>query len=550
MQNHIALTMTKKHQRRIPMTTYLLVAAIVIFACIFLSRISNRLGIPTLLAFILLGMAFGSDGILKIPFDNYYFAEQICSVALIFIMFYGGFGTNWEQAKSVAAKAILLSTAGVVVTSGLTGVFCHYAFGMGWTESFLIGSLVGSTDAASVFAILRSKKLNLKYNTASLLEVESGSNDPCAYMLTATFIAIAKGQASGAHIMLLVVEQVVFGLVFGAVIAFAAVCLLKRIRFSIAGFDAILVVGIALLAYALPSVFGGNGFLSVYIVGIVLGNTEINNKRTLVNFFDGITGLMQMLIFFLLGLLAFPSRLPQVFLPAILIAIWLTFVARPVAVAAVLVPFKSKVSQQLLVSWSGLRGAASIVFAIMATMAVQTENDIFHIVFMIVLFSILLQGSLLPLVAKKLGMIDKNADVMKTFNDYAEEIPVQFIQLTIPQAHYWCTKTLKELTLPPETLIVLIKRNGENIIPNGDTRLMEGDVLILSATSPDKVEGVQLLEKYLDENSRYVGKYLSEIPKKENEIVIMIQRKDQIIIPHGNIKLESGDMLVINRTEI
>lgn len=550
MQNHMALTMTKKHQRGIPMTTYLLVTAIVIFACIFLSRISNRLGIPTLLAFILLGMAFGSDGILKIPFDNYYFAEQICSVALVFIMFYGGFGTNWEQAKSVAAKAILLSTAGVVVTSGLTGVFCHYAFGMGWTESFLIGSLVGSTDAASVFAILRSKKLNLKYNTASLLEVESGSNDPCAYMLTATFIAIAKGQASGAHIMLLVVEQVVFGLVFGAVIAFAAVCLLKRIRFSIAGFDAILVVGIALLAYALPSVFGGNGFLSVYIVGIVLGNTEINNKRTLVNFFDGITGLMQMLIFFLLGLLAFPSRLPQVFLPAILIAIWLTFVARPVAVAAVLVPFKSKVSQQLLVSWSGLRGAASIVFAIMATMAVQTENDIFHIVFMIVLFSILLQGSLLPLVAKKLGMIDKNADVMKTFNDYAEEIPVQFIQLTIPEEHYWCTKTLKELTLPPETLIVLIKRNGENIIPNGDTRLMEGDVLILSATSPDKVEGVQLLEKYLDENSRYVGKYLSEIPKKENEIVIMIQRKDQIIIPHGNIKLESGDMLVINRTEI
>ena len=532
------------------MTTYLLVAAIVIFACIFLSRISNRLGIPTLLAFILLGMVFGSDGILKIPFDNYYFAEQICSVALIFIMFYGGFGTNWEQAKSVATKAILLSTAGVVVTSGLTGVFCHYAFGMGWTESFLIGSLVGSTDAASVFAILRSKKLNLKYNTASLLEVESGSNDPCAYMLTATFIAIAKGQASGAHIMLLVVEQVVFGLVFGAVIAFAAVCLLKRIRFSIAGFDAILVVGIALLAYALPSVFGGNGFLSVYIVGIVLGNTEINNKRTLVNFFDGITGLMQMLIFFLLGLLAFPSRLPQVFLPAILIAIWLTFVARPVAVAAVLVPFKSKVSQQLLVSWAGLRGAASIVFAIMATMAVQTENDIFHIVFMIVLFSILLQGSLLPLVAKKLGMIDKNADVMKTFNDYAEEIPVQFIQLTIPEEHYWCTKTLKELTLPPETLIVLIKRNGENIIPNGDTRLMEGDILILSATSPDKVEGVQLLEKYLDENSRYVGKYLSEIPKKENEIVIMIQRKDQIIIPHGNIKLESGDMLVINRTEI
>ena len=184
-----------------------------------------------------------------------------------------------------------------------------------------------------------------------------------------------------------------------------------------------------------------------------------------------------MLIFFLLGLLAFPSRLPQVVIPALLIAVFLTFVARPVAVALVLTPFKGKISQQLLVSWAGLRGAASIVFAIMAEMAVETENDVFHIVFMIVLFSILLQGSLLPLVAKKLDMIDEKGDVMKTFNDYSDEVPVQFIQLSIPKSHHWCGKTLKELTLPPETLVVLLKRNGENIIPNGNTRLLENDVL-------------------------------------------------------------------------
>ena len=402
------------------MTTYLLVTAAGIFACIFLSRVSNKLGIPTLLGFIVLGMIFGSDGILKIPFDNYMFAEQVCSIALIFIMFYGGFGTNWNQAKSVAVKAILLSSVGVVVTAGLTGLFCHYALSMNWVESFLIGALIGSTDAASVFSVLRSKRLNLKYNTASLLEVESGSNDPCAYMLTATFIAVAQGTASGKEIGFLIGEQVVFGIAFGALIAFVTVKLLKKLRFGVAGFDMIFVVGIAILSYAFPARFGGNGYLSVYIVGIVLGNTEISNKRNLVNFFDGVTGLMQMLIFFLLGLLAFPSRLPQVAFPALLIAIWLTFAARPVAVAAVLAPFKSKISQQLLVSWAGLRGAASIVFAIMASMAVTTENDIFHIVFMIVLFSILLQGSLLPVVAKKLDMIDKNADVMKTFNDYSE----------------------------------------------------------------------------------------------------------------------------------
>lgn len=312
----------------------------------------------------------------------------------------------------------------------------------------------------------------------------------------------------------------------------------------------VFVVGIAVIGYALPAVFGGNGFLSVYIVGIVLGNTEIRNKRNLVNFFDGLTGLMQMLIFFLLGLLAFPSRLPQVVIPALLIAVFLTFVARPVAVALVLTPFKGKISQQLLVSWAGLRGAASIVFAIMAEMAVETENDVFHIVFMIVLFSILLQGSLLPLVAKKLDMIDEKGDVMKTFNDYSDEVPVQFIQLSIPKSHHWCGKTLKELTLPPETLVVLLKRNGENIIPNGDTRLLENDVLVLSATSPDHVEGVSLVEIYVDENSKYKGKLLSEIPKKENTLVIMIQRGEQVIIPHGNIRLESGDMLVVSKTEI
>lgn len=193
---------------------------------------------------------------------------------------------------------------------------------------------------------------------------------------------------------------------------------------------------------------------------------------------------------------------------------------------------------------------AAIVFAIMAEMAVETENDVFHIVFMIVLFSILLQGSLLPLVAKKLDMIDEKGDVMKTFNDYSDEVPVQFIQLSIPKSHHWCGKTLKELTLPPETLVVLLKRNGENIIPNGDTRLLENDVLVLSATSPDHVEGVSLVEIYVDENSKYNGKLLSEIPKKENTLVIMIQRGEQVIIPHGNIRLESGDMLVVSKTEI
>ena len=167
---------------------------------------------------------------------------------------------------------------------------------------------------------------------------------------------------------------------------------------------------------------------------------------------------------------------------------------------------------------------------------------------MIVLFSILLQGSLLPVIAKKLDMIDQKADVMKTFNDYSDEVPVQFIQLTIPADHNWCGQSLKDLTLPPETLIVLLKRDGVNIIPDGNTHLLENDVLILSATTPDIVEGVTLVEIHLDSESKYTGKLLSEIPKKRNELVIMIQRDEQVIIPNGNVRLEAGDLLVINRT--
>ena len=272
---------------------------------------------------------------------------------------------------------------------------------------------------------------------------------------------------------------------------------------------------------------------------------DIYNKRNLVNFFDGTTGLMQVLIFFLLGLLSFPSRIPAVIGPALLTGLFIMVVARPIAVFLVMLPFKSKLKQILLVAFAGLRGASSIVFAIFAVLSVNTDNDIFHFVFFIVLFSILFQGSLLPFVAKKLGMIDTKADVMKTFNDYAEEVPVQFIQVDIPKEHTWCNRKIKDIILPPQTLIVLLKRNGENIIPNGDTLLLPEDTLILSAISPEQVDGITLSEIVIDEGSRYLGKKLSEIPKKEGSLVVMIMRNDSIVIPNGSISLEEGDTIVV-----
>lgn len=523
--------------------------AMIILICVFLDRVSDRFGIPVLLGFILLGIFFGSDGVVKIPFDNYSFAEQVCSIALIFIMFYGGFGTNWEHARPAAGKAVLLSTFGVLMTAGVTGVLCHYILSISWIESFLIGALLSSTDAASVFSILRSKQLNLKYNTASLLELESGSNDPVAYMMTAILITVAKGSLNSYQLIQMLVLQIGGGIVCGILFAAVSVYLMKHYRFSTDGFDIIFSVGIALLSYAMPTAMGANGYLSVYIVGIVLGNSDIKNKTNLVHFFDGMTGLTQILIFFLLGLLAFPSRLPQVVLPALVIALIVTFIARPLSVFLVLMPFRAKAAQQILVCWSGLRGAASIVFAMMVTQSLKLENDIYHIVFTVVLFSILFQGTLLPAVARKLDMIDESDTVLKTFNDYSNEVPVQFIQFMVTREHAWCGRALCEINLPPETLVVLLERESKNIVPNGQTILLEGDRLILSALAPEEVTGIRLLEKHLEEGHKYVGKKLSEIKTGKNELIIMIQREGSIIIPNGNDVLQAGDMVVINRSK-
>ena len=525
----------------------LTIAAIVMFICIAFNNLSERLGVPVLLAFIVLGMIFGADGLVKIYFDNFVFAEKLCSVALIFIMFYGGFGTKWSSAKPVAKEAVLLSTAGVVVTAGITALFCRFALKIPTLESCLIGSVISSTDAASVFSVLRSKRLNLKYNTASMLELESGSNDPFSYMLTMTVLSMMSGEASGGAIFIMLIKQVVIGVIFGAAISLAAVKCMKKIRFGADGFDTIFILAAAILAYALPSMLGGNGYLSTYIVGIVLGNSRLKNKKAMVNFFDGITGLMQMLIFFLLGLLAFPSKIPQIILPSLGIVLFLTFAARPLAVFAILTPFRCNFKQQLLVSWAGLRGAASIVFAVMAVISRgNMDIDLFHIVFFIALFSILVQGTLIPAAAKKLDMVDAEADVLKTFNDYVEEVPVQFIQFKVPEEHIWCGKSVKDILLPPDSILVLLQRNGEKIIPNGETVICGNDYLVLGAKAPDVFHGVNLTELEICEGNDSAGKTVRDIAPQPDKLVIMIQRNGEIIIPTGSTIIQKNDILVMN----
>lgn len=506
----------------------------------------GRVGVPLLFIYILLGMLFGADGIVTIPFQDYHMAENLCALGLIFIMLYGGFGTNWKKAKPVAAKAILLSSLGTALTAVFVGLFCHYALNFPALESFLIGSVISSTDAASVFYILRSKRLNLKYNTASLLEVESGSNDPTAYMLTIVTLSLMNGKSSTGIFALLICKQVFFGLLFGFGIAWLTKYFIKRYSLHLEGFNASLMIGVALLAYAAPEALGGNGYLSVYITGIILGNSPISNKQELVHFFDGITGLVQMLLFFLLGLLCIPSQMLPVAGVSAAIAIFLTFVARPLAVLALMAPFHAPKGQQLIVGWAGMRGAASIVFAIFAAMNnMEPGHDIFHMVFFIVLFSILIQGSLLPFLSRKFNMIDDKSDVRKTFNDYTEETPVQFIQFPIPADHDWCGSYVKDISLPPDSLIVTMKRKNKHMVPQGNTMLKAGDILVLGGLAINSEENLRLYEKIMDNDSDWVNRPIAEIDPID-EFVILIKRNKDIVIPHGDTVIMENDVLVLS----
>ncbi len=468
------------------MVQIMIACAMVVILCIVSSNVLYKLGIPTLLIFLALGMLFGSDALGGFYFDNFNIAKEVCSVGLIFIMFFGGFGTNWKTAKPVIAPSVLMSTAGTVLTAGLVGVFCSLVFGIGWIEGMLIGSVVASTDAASVFAILRSRKLNLKGGLAPLLEIESGSNDPVAYMMTMIFLSLLSGNTE-ISIPLMLAKQLAFGLGIGAVLGKLTALILRKVEFKIEGLYPIFVVAVGLLSYALTEWVGGNGYLSVYLTGIIVGNSKIKHKKSLVHFLDGISWLMQIMIFFCLGLLSFPSKFGTVILPALAISAFLILVARPIATFGILSWFKFPIRQQIFISWVGLRGAASIVFAIFATTGGATlQYDIFHIIFIVALISVSLQGTLLPGLAKKLDLVDDSTPVLKTFTDYEEEHNTQLLEYEVTQDSTILNQSLLEADIPEGVLIVMIKRNNDIVIPNGSTVILLGDILVLSGVDTEE----------------------------------------------------------------
>lgn len=525
------------------MIEYILLIGVVMVLCLVMEQLTNKLPIPSLLLFLLLGMIFGIDGLFGIPFDNYEISETICSVCLIFIMFYGGFGTSFKAAKPVVVQAGLLATVGVVLTAGLTGAFVHLVLKLDWLQSLLIGSVIASTDAVSVFGILRREKLNLKDNTASLLEVESGSNDPVSYMLTVVLCTLMSG--SKISVFSLLMNQLVIGIIAGLVFGKIATSLLKKGMINKDG-KTLFVLSVVLLTFALSFVFNGNGYLSVYLCGILMGNTRMPDKKEMVHFFDTVTNIAQMMIFFLLGLLVTPSELPEMFFPAFIVILFLTFVSRPLAVFITLLPFKASKQQIGLVSFAGLRGVASIVFAITAVLSdAVLDYNLYNLVFCIVLMSISIQGSFLPFVSNKLNMIDNNVDVSKTFNDYQEESSICFIKIKIGKDHPWEQQTLSELPLPSSFLVTLILRKGENVVPKGNTVLEKGDLLVIAAQEFTDKENLTMKEVFVDEEHKWVNQAIRNIKVGKRKLIVMIKRGDKTIIPDGTTMILNDDVLVI-----
>lgn len=465
----------------------LLTAAIILLVCAVSSKVLYRYGIPTLLIFLTIGMLLGSDGPGGIYFDNSVFAKSVCNLGLLFIMFSGGFDTNWKTAKPVAFSAGLLATFGVVITAAIIGVFAHLVLGFSWLEGMLLGSIISSTDAASVFSILRSQKLNLKNNLAPLLEMESGSNDPMAFLLTTIFLGLIVG--SEQNIGLLLLGQLIIGALAGVLVGKFAVWLINHINLDIDGLYSILAIGLALLSYSSANLLSGNGFLAVYITGLIMGNSRLAYKISLIRYFDGLSWLMQILLFLTLGLLVFPSELPGIALAGMGTAAFITLVARPLAVFLVLTFFKRPVKEQLLVSWVGFRGAASIVFATYPlTAGLPVAGKIFNIVFFVALVSVLVQGTLFIPIARKLNLIGPEETVLKTFTDYSGEIQTDLLELNIPEDSSMADKAIMDLDLLPGILIVMIRRDGKMITPVGTTVLKVNDTLMLSGDNKVLIE--------------------------------------------------------------
>lgn len=469
----------------------LLILAILFFFSILAGKVSSKLGVPALLLFLVVGMLCGIDG-LGIDFDNIEAAQAIGTVALSIILFSGGMDTRFEDIKPVLAPGLILSTLGVLITALITGVAVWWLFGkteifsgIGLITCILLAATMSSTDSAAVFSILRSKSLNLKNNLRPMLELESGSNDPMAYVLMITLLGLIEMGNSPDYlsIVITVVAQMVIGAGLGIMLGQLSVRLFNKLQIGADMFP-ILVITTCIFIFSFTYFMKGNGYLAVYLGGLVVGNAKYPNKRLARNFFDGLAWLSQLLMFLVLGLLVNPHELLPVLLPGLIISVLMIFFSRPLTVFLSLAPIKGiSTKSKLFVSWVGLKGAVPIIFAIYVLAAdIPYSREIFNTVFLCTLVSLLVQGTTLPTLAKWLGLSEHSEERLKVENfdvDFAEEIKSTMSEIKITTEILSHGSYLKDLAMPDKTLAIMVKRDDKFFVPTGRTRLKEGDSLLI-----------------------------------------------------------------------
>ena len=463
----------------------LLVVSVLLLLSIIGGKTTSRWGVPTLIFFLLVGILAGSEGIGGIPFDDPHIAQFIGITALNFILFSGGLSTEFQTIRPVLRTGMLLSTLGVLLTAVSVGVFVHYLLGFTLPEGLLLGSIVSSTDAAAVFSILRGKGIGLKGALRPVLELESGSNDPMAYFLTISLTAVVKeGHFPVGELLLLFVKGFIIGGAMGYCTGKLSFWLINRIHLNNQGLYPVLLMALAMFSYSATEFLGGNGFLAIYICAVVLGSSNFIHKRSLIQFYDGIAWLMQIILFLALGLLVFPSKVWAVAGYGFLISAFLILVARPIGVFGSLLFNKANRRSKLFLSWVGLRGAVPIVFATYPKIAGLAQSDmIFNLVFFIAITSVLIQGTTLPAVAKMLHLTVPGRAKRRLGSDLEFIDPTMSVREEILLPHHSIVngRRIVEIDFPKTAKILLVVRGRDYITPVGSTVLRGDDKLLILA---------------------------------------------------------------------
>ena len=477
----------------------LLIFSALFFASILAEKAGSRFGMPALLLFLAVGMFFGDDG-LGVHFDNIETAHMIGTVALCIILFSGGLDTKFGDIKHVLGPGITLATLGVLITALVTGVVLYYVggrrLGIDLMLCLLLAATMSSTDSASVFSILRGRGLNLKHNLRPTLELESGANDPMAYVLTLTFITLSMqgGSPDWGGAVLMLVTQLVIGAVAGWLLGKGMVWCVNKINMDNAALYPLLVMAGSFFVFAFTYYIHGNSFLAVYIAGLVVGNSKFVHRRSTRNFFDGITWLSQLSMFLTLGLLVNPSELKEVLVPGLIISFVMIFVSRPLSVFLSMAPFRSYTfKDRLFVSWVGLRGAVPIIFAILCRASgVEHGEVMFNIVFLCTLVSLVVQGTSLPLVAKWLGVSDAPAPEQQRSQEFDIEFPEEIkstsSEIEISDDMLKNGNRLMDMRMPEKTLAIMVKRDENYFVTTGKTVLHSGDRLMVLTDNKEALE--------------------------------------------------------------